>query len=140
VIDKREFSPPNENEKRCPLKPAQNFLYEAPKFNLRIRNQKAWLLCFRDPREAFLKSKAQKIIISSKTCFEIKKALYKKGIDYEFSKEFAIGLDVKYMINLANKINQDSNNTNSTNFNGYAGTTIERLQHYTAGVSARMSF
>lgn len=62
------------------------------------------------------------------------------GIDYEFSKEFAIGLDVKYMINLANKNNQDSNNINSTNFNGYAGTTIERLQHYTAGVSARMSF
>ena len=62
------------------------------------------------------------------------------GIDYEFSKEFAIGLDVKYMINLANKNNQDSNNVNSTNFNGYAGTTIERLQHYTAGVSARMSF
>jgi hypothetical protein len=62
------------------------------------------------------------------------------GIDYEFSKEFAIGLDVKYMINLANKNNQDSNNINSTTFNGYAGTTIERLQHYTAGVSARMSF
>jgi hypothetical protein len=62
------------------------------------------------------------------------------GIDYEFSKEFAIGLDVKYMINLANKNNQDSNNINSTNFNGYAGTSIERLQHYTAGVSARMNF
>jgi hypothetical protein len=62
------------------------------------------------------------------------------GIDYEFSKEFAIGLDVKYMINVANKSDQQSNNINSPNFNGYAGTTIERLQHYTAGVSARMSF
>ena len=62
------------------------------------------------------------------------------GLDYEFSRDFAVGVDFKYMMNLANSKDSDSNNINSPSFNGYAGTSIERLQYYTAGVSARMNF
>jgi hypothetical protein len=62
------------------------------------------------------------------------------GLDYEFSRDFAIGVDFKYMINIANSKNSESNNINSSNFNGYSGTTIEKLQYYMAGVSARMNF
>lgn len=58
------------------------------------------------------------------------------GIDYDLSQTYALGLDLKYMFNLANHVS--SNYVNPSY--GYKGTPLESLQYYIAGLSARMNF
>ncbi len=63
------------------------------------------------------------------------------GVDYELSPDYAIGLDMKYLINLSNSVSSSSsNNINATNSTGYTVTPIEKLQNFSFGVSARMNF
>jgi hypothetical protein len=61
------------------------------------------------------------------------------GVDFEMNRDFAIGVDFKYMMNVANS-SEDIATINSTVQNGTTVTPIEKLQSYTAGVSARMNF
>jgi len=61
------------------------------------------------------------------------------ALDFEMSRDFAIGLDVRYIMNISNSA-QDVANVNSASQNGYVVTPIEKLQSYSAGVSARMNF
>ncbi len=58
------------------------------------------------------------------------------GLDYDISTKYAVGLDLKYMFNLSNQIASGYVNSNL----GYTGSQLESLQHYTAGLSARMNF
>ena len=62
------------------------------------------------------------------------------GVDYEFAKDYAIGLDFKYMFNVSNSATNTTNTNASITTTGYSGTPIEALQYYTAGVSGRMNF
>lgn len=63
------------------------------------------------------------------------------GVDYELSQDYAIGLDMKYLVNLSNSVSgNSSNNINATNLTGYTVTPIEKLQNFSVGVSARMNF
>jgi hypothetical protein len=61
------------------------------------------------------------------------------ALDFEMNRDFAIGLDVRYIMNLSNNA-QEVSNVNSNGQNGYTVTPIEKLQSYSAGVSARMNF
>jgi hypothetical protein len=61
------------------------------------------------------------------------------ALDFEMSRDFAIGLDVRYIMNISNNA-QEVANVNSTTQNGYSVTPIEKLESYSAGVSARMNF
>lgn len=58
------------------------------------------------------------------------------GLDYEFTPKFSLGFDFKYMFNLSNEVNATYNDPNF----GYTGTSIEKLQYYTAGISAKVNF
>lgn len=58
------------------------------------------------------------------------------GLDYEFSPDYAIGFDFKYMFNLSNEVDANYANPNA----GYTGTPIEQLQYYIAGISAKINF
>lgn len=58
------------------------------------------------------------------------------ALDYEFSPEYALGFDFKYMFNLSRDISASYANPNY----GYNGTAIESLQYYIAGISAKMNF
>lgn len=61
---------------------------------------------------------------------------FSAGLDYDLSQTYVLGLDFKYMFNLSNKVS--SNYTNPSY--GYDGISIEKLQYYIAGLSARMNF
>lgn len=58
------------------------------------------------------------------------------GLDYMLGSQMAVGVDVKYMFNLANRIN----NTYINPTYGYTGSQLESLQYYTAGLSATVNF
>ncbi|AGH95773.1 outer membrane beta-barrel protein [Pseudobdellovibrio exovorus] len=58
------------------------------------------------------------------------------GLDYEFTSKFSLGFDFKYMFNLSNEVSATYNDPNF----GYTGTAIEKLQYYTAGISAKVNF
>lgn len=58
------------------------------------------------------------------------------GLDYMLGSKYAVGVDVKYMFNLANRIN----NTYANPTFGYTGSQLESLQYYTAGLSATVNF
>ncbi len=58
------------------------------------------------------------------------------GLDYELSPSFALGVDFRYMFNLSNQVSANYINPNY----GYIGTSLETLQYYVAGVTARMNF
>ncbi len=60
-------------------------------------------------------------------------------LDFEMTRDFAIGLDMRYMINVSNKAD-DVANVNSASQGSVAVTPIEKLQSYSAGISARMNF
>lgn len=58
------------------------------------------------------------------------------GVDYMLGAKYTVGVDVKYMFNLANRIN----NTYINPTFGYTGSQLESLQYYTAGLSATVNF
>lgn len=58
------------------------------------------------------------------------------GIDYDISTTYALGLDFKYMFNLSNQVSANYANPSY----GYNGKSLESLQYYIAGLSARMNF
>lgn len=60
------------------------------------------------------------------------------GADFEFSKKMALGLDFRYMWNVASQQNFSQNSFLSQN---YSGTTpLEKLQYYTLSVAAKVNF
>lgn len=61
------------------------------------------------------------------------------NIDFEMNRDFAIGLDMRYMINVSNSAGSIAN-VNAASQGSVAVTPIEQLQSYSAGVSARMNF
>lgn len=61
------------------------------------------------------------------------------GADIEFKKKWTLGLDFKYLFNVASRWNGNSN----SNFlwqGGEFGTPIEKLQYYTLALSAKVNF
>jgi len=60
-------------------------------------------------------------------------------VDFEMNRDFAIGLDLRYMINVSNKADNIAN-VNAASQGSVSVTPIEKLQSYSAGVSARMNF
>lgn len=58
------------------------------------------------------------------------------GVDYDLNRSFAVGVDFRYMFNLANQVNANYINPSY----GYNGMQLETLQYYVAGVGARMNF
>lgn len=58
------------------------------------------------------------------------------GVDLEFSPQFALGFDFKYMFNMSSRVN--SNYTNSSY--GYVGTPLEKLQYSITSIVARVNF
>lgn len=58
------------------------------------------------------------------------------GLEYALGAQYAVGVDVKYMFNLANRINNAYINPTF----GYTGSQLESLQYYTAGLSATVNF
>ena len=62
------------------------------------------------------------------------------GVDYEFGKDYAIGLDLKYMFNVSNSAGNSQTAAATPTTAGYTGTPIETLQYYTAGLSGRLNF
>lgn len=61
------------------------------------------------------------------------------NLDFEMNRDFAIGLDMRYMINVSNSAGSIAN-VNAASQGSVAVTPIEQLQSYSAGVSARMNF
>ncbi|MGZ3690796.1 MAG: outer membrane beta-barrel protein [Pseudobdellovibrio sp.] len=61
------------------------------------------------------------------------------GVDYEMSRDYAIGLDMKYLTNMSTKA-QATSNINATSSTGYTVTPIEKLQNFSVGVSGRINF
>ncbi|MCC2679525.1 MAG: hypothetical protein K0R29_2101 [Pseudobdellovibrio sp.] len=61
------------------------------------------------------------------------------AVDFEMNRDFAIGLDLRYMINVSNKADTIAN-VNAASQGSVSVTPIEQLQSYSAGVSARMNF
>lgn len=60
------------------------------------------------------------------------------GVDFEFSPKFALGLDFRYMFNMASRVN--TGRTGSFLSSPQYGTPIEKLQYYTLGIVGRMTF
>lgn len=58
------------------------------------------------------------------------------GLDFELSKSFAIGMDVKYMINISNKVNANYQYA----YAGQYGKPVEQLPWMIIGATARLSF
>ncbi len=58
------------------------------------------------------------------------------GVDVEFSPNFALGFDFKYMFNMSSRVN--SNYPNSSY--GYVGTPLEKLQYSITSIVARVNF
>lgn len=58
------------------------------------------------------------------------------GVDLEFSSNFALGFDFKYMFNMSSRVN--SNYPNSSY--GYIGTPLEKLQYSVTSIVARVNF
>lgn len=61
------------------------------------------------------------------------------GVDFEMNRDFAIGVEAKFLTNVANSADEVVN-INSNTQSGYNVTPIEKLQSYSAGISARMNF
>ncbi len=62
------------------------------------------------------------------------------GVDYELNDTIAFGLDLRYMFNLSNNSTAATNSVSGPIFAGSTGVSIEKLQYYNAGLSARMNF
>ena len=61
------------------------------------------------------------------------------GVDFQVTKRLTLGVEVKYLWNLANRINQGDNAGWFGQSPAY-GTPIEQLQYYNAGAVARVNF
>lgn len=62
------------------------------------------------------------------------------GADIEFSKTWSLGLDFRYMWNLASRVNLGNQAQFLTSSQFGAGTPIEKLQYYTLNLVARVNF
>lgn len=62
------------------------------------------------------------------------------GADIEFSKTWTLGIDFRYMWNIASRVNTDNYSAFLTSPNFGAGTPIEKLQYYTVNVVTRVNF
>lgn len=58
------------------------------------------------------------------------------GLDFEISKSFALGFDVKYMINLSNKVNANYQYA----YASQVGKPVEQLPWMVVGATARLNF
>ncbi len=60
------------------------------------------------------------------------------GLEYEVSEAFALGVDVRYMFNVANSAGDSGGTIVNGNFTN--NTAVEKLQYYNAGITARVNF
>lgn len=60
------------------------------------------------------------------------------GLEYEINETVALGVDVRYMFNVANSAGDSGGTVVNGNFTN--NTAIEKLQYYNAGVTARVNF
>lgn len=59
------------------------------------------------------------------------------GVDLEFSKDFALGFEYRYMFNLSSRVN---NQTLYTTGFQTSGTPLEKLSYYTLALAAKVNF
>jgi hypothetical protein len=68
------------------------------------------------------------------------------GADIEFSEEYSLGIDFRYLWNLTNRVNSGSNSTiqqslfQSSASQTYGGTPVEDLSYYMLSVVGKMTF
>lgn len=60
------------------------------------------------------------------------------GLEYEINETIALGVDMRYMFNVANSAGNNSGTVVNGNFTN--NTAIEKLQYYNAGLTARVNF